>query len=100
MRMLNEVRKVCQLYVQVAPLIDEFDVEIHLDINLDEKHGSSCAAKEAGGYVLGMTGQEPKFKPNSLASSFGADAIVHGRGKSSVRSSITAPDEDFFHKKG
>ena len=80
LRMLNEVRKVCELYNQLAPLIDCYDVEIHLDINPDEKHGSSCAAKEAAGYVLGMTGIEPKLKPESFASSYGADGAVHGRG--------------------
>jgi len=80
MRMLNEVRKVCDLYNQLIPFIDEFDVEIHLDINLDPKHGSNCAASEAAGYVLGMTGIKPKLKPESWAASFGADAVVHGRG--------------------
>lgn len=78
-RMMNEVIKVCQLYSQLAPFIDEFDIEIHLDINTDPKHGSNCAASEAAGYVLGMTGIEPKLKPDSWAASFGADAVVHGR---------------------
>jgi predicted RNase H-related nuclease YkuK (DUF458 family) len=79
MRMMNEVSKVCELYNQLAPYIDEFDVEIHLDINTDPKHGSNCAASEAAGFVLGMTGVEPKLKPESWAASFGADAVVHGR---------------------
>lgn len=80
MRMMNEVSKVCQLYTQLIPFIDEYDVEIHLDINTDPKHGSNCAANEAAGYVLGMTGIEPKLKPESWAASFGADGIAHGRG--------------------
>lgn len=79
MRMLNEVRKVCELYNQLAPFIDEFDVEIHLDINTDPKHGSNCAASEAAGYVLGATGIRPKLKPDSWAASFGADGVAHGR---------------------
>lgn len=79
MRMMNEVIKVCELYNQLAPFIDEFDIEIHLDINTDPKHGSNCAASEAAGYVLGVTGVEPKLKPQSWAASFGADGIVHGR---------------------
>jgi predicted RNase H-related nuclease YkuK (DUF458 family) len=78
MRMMNEVAKVCALYNQLAPFIDEYDIEIHLDINTDPKHGSSCAASEAAGYVLGMTGLEPKLKPESWAASFGADAVAHG----------------------
>lgn len=77
MRMLNEVQKVCELYNQLIPFIDEFDIEIHLDINMDPKHGSNCAASEAAGYVLGMTGVEPKLKPQSWAASFGADHIAN-----------------------
>ncbi len=80
MRMMNEVSKVCALYTQLAPWIDEFEVEIHLDINTDPKHGSNCAANEAAGFVLGMTGIEPKLKPESWAASFGADGVAHGRG--------------------
>ena len=77
MRMLNEVQKVCALYNQLIPFIDEFDIEIHLDINTDAKHGSNCAASEAAGYVLGMTGVEPKLKPESWAASFGADHVAN-----------------------
>jgi len=77
MRMLNEVRKVCELYNQLIPFIDEFDIEIHLDINTDPKHGSNCAASEAAGYVLGVTGIQPKLKPQSWAASFGADHIAN-----------------------
>lgn len=82
MRMMNEVRKVCELYTQLIPFIDEFTCEIHLDINTDPKHGSNCAATEAAGYVLGVTGlpeEQVKLKPESFAASFGADAAAHGR---------------------
>jgi len=84
MRMMNEVSKVCSLYTQLAPFIDEYDIEIHLDINTDPKHGSNCAANEAAGFVLGMTGIEPKLKPDSWAASFGADGVAHGRGYKAV----------------
>lgn len=80
MRMINEARKVCELYNQIAPFIDEFNVEIHLDVNTDPKHGSNCAAQEAAGYVLGSTGIEPKLKPHGFAASYGADGVAHGRG--------------------
>jgi uncharacterized protein len=73
MRLVNEVMKSCELYMQLAPLIDSYEIEIHCDISLDPKNGSNCAAKQAAGYVLGMTGIEPKFKPHSFAASFGAD---------------------------
>ena len=79
MRMMKEVQKVCELYTEIGPFIDEYDIEIHLDINTDPKHGSNCAASEAAGYVLGVTGIEPKLKPDSWAASFGADGVAHGR---------------------
>ena len=79
MRLMHETQKVCEAYLQLAPLIDEFDIEIHLDINTDPQAGSNCVAKEAAGYVLGMTGLEPKLKPDSFAASYGADGVAHGR---------------------
>ena len=79
MRMMKEVQKVCELYTQIAPFIDEFEIEIHLDINTDPKYGSNCAANEAAGYVLGVTGIKPKLKPESWAASFGADGVAHGK---------------------
>lgn len=76
MRLMNEVSKVSELYIQLAPFLDEFPIEIHLDINTDPKHGSNCVATQAAGYVLGMTGLNEdsiKLKPDAWASSFGAD---------------------------
>jgi uncharacterized protein len=81
-RLLNEVRKSCELYIQLAPFIDCFESEIHLDINLDERHGSNCAAQEAAGYVLGMTGlpdEYIKFKPDAVAASFCGDHFAHNQ---------------------
>jgi predicted RNase H-related nuclease YkuK (DUF458 family) len=80
MRLMNEVMKVCELYTQLAPFIDEYDVEIHIDVNTDPKHGSNCVASQAAGYVLGVTGIEPKLKPDGFAASYGADGVAHGRG--------------------
>lgn len=77
MRLMNETMKVCEIYLQLIPFIDEFDIEIHLDINSDPEQGSHCAAKEAAGMVLGMTGIEPKLKPDGFAASHGADNIVN-----------------------
>jgi len=77
MRMMNEVQKTCELYTQLIPFIEGFDIEIHLDISKDVKHKSNVAASEAAGFVLGMTGLEPKLKPDSFAASFGADSVVN-----------------------
>lgn len=78
LRLMTEVYKVTDLYLQLYPLIDQFDIEVHLDVNPDKEFGSSCVATQAAGYVLGMTGLEPKLKPDSWAASFGADGIGRG----------------------
>lgn len=76
-RLMNEVQKVCELYTQLAGFIDEFDVEIHLDVNTNPMHGSNCVASQAAGYVLGVTGITPKLKPDAFAASFGADRVAN-----------------------
>lgn len=80
LRLMNEVIKSCELYMQLAPYIDEFDVEIHLDVNTNPLHGSNCVAVQAAGYVLGVTGiskKNIKLKPDALAASFGADHFAN-----------------------
>jgi uncharacterized protein len=82
-RLMKEVYKVCDLYLQIAPLLDQFDIEVHLDINPDPKHGSNIVEKSAVGYVNGMTGVQPKLKPDAWCASFGADHFANGRMNSS-----------------
>ena len=77
-RLMKEVYRVTALYNQMIPFIDQFKTEIHVDISTDEMHGSSCVATQAAGYILGMTGSEPKLKPHAFAASFGADGIGRG----------------------
>jgi predicted RNase H-related nuclease YkuK (DUF458 family) len=76
-RLMMEVMKTCELYHQLEPILTDFSVEIHADINPDEKHGSSCVAQQAAGYILGVTGIEPRLKPDALCASFGADHFAH-----------------------
>ena len=54
MRLMNEVMKIADLYLKLADVLEDRDVEIHLDINKDEKYGSSCVVSEAIGYIKGM----------------------------------------------
>jgi uncharacterized protein len=77
MRLMNEVMKVSELYIQLAPIIDPYDVEIHLDISTDPKNGSNCVATQAAGYIIGTTGIEPKLKPESWCASTGADHVAN-----------------------
>lgn len=77
LRLMNEVMKSCELYNQLAPFIDEFDVEIHVDVNTNPIHGSNCVAAQAAGYVLGVCGVEAKLKPDAFAASFAGDHYAH-----------------------
>jgi predicted RNase H-related nuclease YkuK (DUF458 family) len=75
MRLMTEAYKAAEMYLEVAELIEDFDCEIHLDLNPLEIHGSNCALSEAMGYIRGMTGIEPIVKPSSWAASNVADAV-------------------------
>lgn len=81
MRLMNEVMKTAQLYLDLEEAIGEREFEIHLDINPDLKHGSSCVINEAVGYIRGMCNVIPLVKPNAWAASYCADrykdAIQH-----------------------
>ena len=72
-RLMNEVYKVSEMYLRLSELLKDIDVEIHLDINPDDKHGSSCVINEAIGYIKGTCSITPKVKPKSWAASHAAD---------------------------
>jgi predicted RNase H-related nuclease YkuK (DUF458 family) len=74
-RMMNEAKRVADLYLSFEDLIYEFALEheIHLDINQDDIHGSSVAVKAASGYVQGLTNVVPILKPSAYAASYAAD---------------------------
>ena len=75
MRLMNEVMKTAQLYLDLGDISDEYEVEVHLDINPNELHGSSCVINEAVGYVRGMCNVVPLVKPNAWAASYCADRL-------------------------
>lgn len=71
-RMLNETYKVAEVYNKLHDLVDR-EIEVHLDLNPDKVHGSSCAVQTAVGYIKGTCNVTPLVKPLALAASFGAD---------------------------
>lgn len=81
MRLMNEAYKVCEMYTLMAEELEDFEVEIHLDINTDKKHNSSIVINEACGYVIGMTGLTAKPKPEAFAASYCADWMVRHQGE-------------------
>lgn len=73
MRLMNEVMKVCQLYQDLHDVLEDREVEIHIDINPNEMYGSSCVIQEAVGYVRGMCNIMPMVKPEAWCASYAAD---------------------------
>lgn len=79
MRLMQEVTFALEAFSHVHEAIGDRPFEIHLDINSRPECESHVALADAKGYVMGMTGKEPEFKPYALAASFAADAHAHGQ---------------------
>lgn len=75
MRLMNEVIKIANLYLELEKLIDDRPIEVHLDINPDELFGSSCVVSEAIGYIKGMCNVVPFVKPKAFAATYCADRL-------------------------
>jgi predicted RNase H-related nuclease YkuK (DUF458 family) len=74
MRLMNEVYKVAEMYLNLAAIID-VDIEVHLDINPNEEYNSNIVINEAIGYIKGMCNVVPLVKPNAFAASYAADRL-------------------------
>lgn len=75
LRLMTEVMKIAELFLEFADFLEDRHVELHLDLNPLEIHGSSCAVAEAIGYIKGVCGIDPVIKPNSWAASICADRL-------------------------
>lgn len=73
MRLMNEAYKLAELYQKLHDVLEDRDVEVHLDINPNEMYGSSCVINEAVGYIRGMCNVVPMVKPRAFAASYAAD---------------------------
>jgi len=73
MRLMNEVYKIAELYLKLHDVLEDREVQVHLDINPNEMHGSSCVINEAVGYIKGMCNVVPMVKPKAFAASYAAD---------------------------
>lgn len=78
MRMMNEAYRTAEAYEQLEEDLLEHEVELHLDINPNPKHGSNCAYQSAMGYLKGVTGRPVRAKPEAWAATHVADHGVHG----------------------
>lgn len=75
MRLMTEVMKIAELYLKLAEVLEDHEVEVHLDINPDVRYGSSCVINEAVGYIRGMCNVIPMVKPNAWCASIAADRL-------------------------
>lgn len=75
MRLMNEVYKISELYLKLHEVLEDREVEVHLDINPDEMHGSSCVVQQAIGYIRGTCNVIPMVKPKAFAASYAADRL-------------------------
>jgi predicted RNase H-related nuclease YkuK (DUF458 family) len=73
MRLMTEVYKIADLYLKLHDVLEDREVEVHLDINPNEMYGSSCVVNEAIGYIRGMCNVVPMVKPKAFAASYAAD---------------------------
>lgn len=74
-RLMNEVYKLSELYLELYEVLEDREVEVHLDINPDEMYGSSCVIQEAIGYIRGTCNVIPMVKPKAFAASYAADRL-------------------------
>jgi len=73
MRLMNEVYKVSELFQSLREVLEDRDVEVHLDINPNIAYGSSCVVQQAIGYIKGTCNVTPMVKPNAFSASYAAD---------------------------
>lgn len=72
-RLMNEVIKVAQLYLELEDIFGDYEVEVHLDLNPNKQYASNVIMHEAIGYIKGTCMIIPKIKPEAWAASTCAD---------------------------
>lgn len=73
LRLMTEVFDAAAAAMEISDVLDDRPLEIHLDINTDQRFKSSAIMNEAKGYILGTLGFTPKLKPEAYAASHVAD---------------------------
>jgi hypothetical protein len=75
LRLMNEVYKVSAMYEELREVIGKRYCEVHLDINPEDRFGSSCVVNQAIGYIRGTCNMVPRVKPEAFAASICADRL-------------------------
>ena len=72
-RLMTEVYKVSEMYMKLVDVLVDRHVEIHLDLNPNEKFNSNAVVNQAIGYIRGTCNIIPFVKPRAWAASYAAD---------------------------
>jgi predicted RNase H-related nuclease YkuK (DUF458 family) len=72
---MQEVYKASETYLQLAEVIGDREVQIHLDLNPNKKYASSVVIEQAIGYIKGTCNVIPMVKPEAFAASYAADRL-------------------------
>jgi hypothetical protein len=75
MRLMQEVYKVGDLFHELAEVLEDRHVEVHLDINPDEHYASNQVVSQAVGYIKGTCNIDAQVKPKAFAASYAADRL-------------------------
>jgi len=75
MRLMIEVYKVSELFQQLADVLEDRHVEVHLDINPNDKYASNIVVSQAIGYIKGTCNITAQVKPDAFAASYAADRL-------------------------
>lgn len=75
MRLMTEVYKVAQLFQELQDVLQDRHVEVHLDLNPNDRYASNMVVNQAIGYIRGTCNITPQVKPQAFAASYAADRL-------------------------
>lgn len=77
LRLMTEVYKVSNLFQDLRDVLEDRQVEVHLDINPSNKYASNQVVQQAIGYIRGTCNVVALIKPNAFAASYAADRLKY-----------------------
>lgn len=80
LRLMNEVYKVAEVYLQLQDVLADRYTEIHLDLNPGKDYKSNQVVQQAIGYIKGVCNISPNIKPSAFAASYAADRLKFIKG--------------------
>lgn len=75
-RLMQEVYKASDLYLQLEESIGNREVEVHLDLNPNKKYISNQIVEQAIGYIKATCNVIPLIKPDAWCASSVADKLL------------------------